>query len=814
MRFKKALACIISASMLCASLTGCGSPDNTKADTAIKDKATNATSDAGPGTQAETTGKGDITTVSRDVDLTGSGSDEQSLKTVVGHFSNSDPSNAAKQETVYVKTGPSGTVNSIVVSNWLKNTGNSEELIDSSDLKDITNVKGDETYHRDKDGNVIWEANGDDIYYQGTTDRQLPVDVSISYKLNGRPVSAEDLAGKSGHVEIDISYRNNCENTVMIDDREEHVYTPFAVVSGVMLDEEKFHDIKVSNGTVIADGKRDIVVGMAFPGLIDSLNGTPIEDSELAGDIADRINIPSEVKIEAEAEDFESGMILTMVNSDIVDSLGLDDIDSVNMSGIQDSIREFSDAGEQLSDGTGRLQSGAQTLANGGRELAGGADALHTGILAYTNGVGRIADGATRLDEGAARLDSGAGDLKSGISELDNGMDSLNKGIRKTSDGASALKDGTENVNAGALQLKSGAEAVSAGVNTLTGQVTAIAGGVGQAAGAAGTLSAGIDALANATSVATTPDEIDTSSIALSGLVDGNTASALMLASLPTDQLETMGLTPEQIEGVKAIVAATSSGVIPAIVDNAATEAARAAAAQAGANGANAAKQQINAAITTPGEAGVSLQQGAAMLSSSLNESYNSLTSENSTSQLAALQSGAAELAAGAGSLAEGTSALRDGAQALYDGTVSLGEGSNKLKDGTGALNTGIASLKEGTASLKNGTGSLSEGVSELNSNSGGLTDGSLALSKGSTSLTDGLEQLLEGTTELNEGMIRFNNEGIRKLSTVFGSDIDSISSRIMAISEAGRNYKSFGGTSQDEDCSVRFIIESEEIKK
>ena len=271
-----------------------------------------------------------------------------------------------------------------------------------------------------------------------------------------------------------------------------------------------------------------------------------------------------------------------------------------------------------------------------------------------------------------------------------------------------------------------------------------------------------------------------------------------------------MGLTPEQIEGVKSIVSAVSSNVIPSVVDNAAQAVAK----QAGANGANAVKQQINAAITTPGENGLSLQQGAAMLSSSLNDSYASLTSESTTSQLAALKNGAANLASGAGDLAQGTSSLKDGASALYDGTKQLGEGSQKIKNGTSALNDGISTLKEGTATLKNGTGDLVKGTNELNSNSAQLVDGSKALADGSVTLTDGIDQLLIGSTALNAGMIKFNSDGIQKLTAVFDTDMDSINNRIKAISDAGKAYKSFGGTSQDEDCSVKFIIESEEIKK
>ncbi|MCR5719911.1 MAG: hypothetical protein K6F84_05045, partial [Lachnospiraceae bacterium] len=363
-------------------------------------------------------------------------------------------------------------------------------------------------------------------------------------------------------------------------------------------------------------------------------------------------------------------------------------------------------------------------------------------------------------------------------------------------------------------QLKTGADAVSAGVDSLTGQMENIAAGVGQAAGAAGSVSAGIDAIVAATGTETSPDEIDTSSISVTGLVDGGTASALMLSNIPEDQLAGMGLTPEQIEGVKNIISAVSSSVIPAVVDNAATGAAQAAAKQAGANGANAVKHQINGAITTPTESGVSLQQGASKLSSSLNESYATLTSETTKTQLGALKQGAADLAKGADNLCKGTASLKDGATSLYNGTKELSDGSQKVKAGTGALNSGIATLKDGTKALKNGTGGLVIGTRELNSNSSQLVEGSKALEDGSAMLSEGIDQLLDGTEALNEGMIKFNKEGVRKLTSVFDTDVESISNRIKAISDAGRAYRSFDQTKDDEDCSVKFIIESERIKK
>ena len=116
---------------------------------------------------------------------------------------------ADKVETVYVMADNQGSVNEVIVSDWLKNADASATIADTSSLSDIVNVKGNETYTKNDDGTITWNANGSDIYYQGTTDSELPVSVKISYQLNGEDISPEDLAGKSGNVTIRFDYTNN-----------------------------------------------------------------------------------------------------------------------------------------------------------------------------------------------------------------------------------------------------------------------------------------------------------------------------------------------------------------------------------------------------------------------------------------------------------------------------------------------------------------------------------------------------------------------------------------------------------------------------
>ena len=176
-----------------------------------------------------------------------------------------------KDETVYVLAGADGSVQKIIVSDWIKNTLASATLTDSSELTDVENVKGDETYTMDASNARVWDAAGNDIYYQGNIEKELPVTLKVSYTLDGKSVTPEDLAGKSGHVVIRYDYENKQYETVTIDGKQEKIYVPFAMVTGMLLDTDTFRNVEVSNGKLLNDGSRYVVAGIALPGMQESL---------------------------------------------------------------------------------------------------------------------------------------------------------------------------------------------------------------------------------------------------------------------------------------------------------------------------------------------------------------------------------------------------------------------------------------------------------------------------------------------------------------------------------------------------------------
>ena len=157
-----------------------------------------------------------------------------------------------KEETVYVNADAGGSVKLITVSDWLKNAGTTESLKDVSELDDIKNIKGEETFS-ESGNNLTWDTNGADIYYQGTTEKELPFSVKLTYYLDGKKISPSELKGKSGHLKIKIDYENNTKKTVSVDGKTEELCSPFVMMTGMILPNETFSNVTIDNGKVVSD---------------------------------------------------------------------------------------------------------------------------------------------------------------------------------------------------------------------------------------------------------------------------------------------------------------------------------------------------------------------------------------------------------------------------------------------------------------------------------------------------------------------------------------------------------------------------------
>lgn len=293
-----------------------------------------------------------------------------------------------KDEMVYVLAGADGSVQKVIVSDWLKNASGSEAIHDRSELHEIENVKGEESFTTGEDNAVVWDAHGSDIWYQGTTDKELPVEVRISYSLDGESIAPEELVGKSGRVTIRFDYTNRQYEEVEMNGQKEKIYVPFAMLTGALFDDETLTNIEVTNGKLIGDGAHTVVVGAAFPGLQEDL-----KISE------ERFEIPDYVEISGDAVDFEPGMTVTVATNELVSSL-VNEAD-IDESDIKETLKQS--VGDLL-EAMDQLESGAGSLASGAGNLDAGAASLQEGMTQLSNGLNKLAGSNDSLNEGAKQV--------------------------------------------------------------------------------------------------------------------------------------------------------------------------------------------------------------------------------------------------------------------------------------------------------------------------------------------------------------------------------------------------------------------------
>ena len=334
-----------------------------------------------------------------------------------------------KEETVYVNAKASGKTDKVTVSNWLKNSGSvSGNLEDESTLSDIKNVKGDEKYTADGD-KLTWSTDSEDIYYQGTTDKKLPVSVKLKYYLDGKEMKPSELKGKSGHLKITVDYKNNEKKNVSVDGKDTEVYTPFVMMTGMILPNETFSNVTIDNGKIISDGNKNIVVGFGMPGLKDSLN--------LSSEESDKVTIPESLSIEADVKDFTMSSTYTVALSDLLDDMNMDDIADVD--DLQTALDDLEDAALQLVSGSDTLADGAGTLADGVNTYTEGVDTLNAGIQKYLGSNGELSGSVTEYVNGVNKVVKGVQDYTDGVSTLADGVSSYVDGEKQLAAGASQL---------------------------------------------------------------------------------------------------------------------------------------------------------------------------------------------------------------------------------------------------------------------------------------------------------------------------------------------------------------------------------------
>lgn len=773
---------------------------------------------------------------------------------------------ADKDESVYLISDANGNVNKTIVVDHLKNKDKKDTLEDASNLSDIENVKGKEKFTQSGD-KLTWQAGGKDIYYQGTATEEPPVTQKVTYYLDGKEISPEDLAGKSGKVKIRFDYTNTTSYTETVNGEKQTVSVPFAAITGLVLG-DGFENIEVTNGKAEVSDSSSVVLGYALPGLKDSLG---IKDKDLDGDV----NIPEYMEMTADVENFSMPAAMTFVvnASDYVSTDGIDTSD------LDDMINDLKDASTQLQDGS-------KTLAEGTDTLSDGLSTLQSKLGTFASGVGTLKSGLKTYTDGVSTLSGGLNKLNSNVPTLSNGITTLNSSAKSLNDGVALLnatvsakftdsekKTLLDQVHSTLESQKS--EIEKQAQTTVASQKTAIQ---KQAQSAVDLQKTDIQKQAQST-VADQKEDIEKKAQAA---VDDQKEQIKSVAAETVKQQETeiknqaasaveqeftSGKTDyitneakKQLASIKPVIesgvkaqfvqkmAEKNSAItdydsaktffdqnvgmkdgaaeacvneqIDTIINNLAGSVASTA---KDASKIAAGEAAYTAASQTAGEAaytGASLAAGTAAYTAARQTAGEAAYAGASLAATTAAYTGASQAATtaaytGAVSGAEqATITSAEQTKATVAASInqkqangySLVTGMKALADGTQTLYNSVPTLTSGIKQLVDGSNTLVVNNAQLNSGASQLADGTNQIVSGVDQLTTGSKTLSEGAHTLADGMVQFNEEGINKILDAYNGDLKPFTDKLQAVIDAGEEYQTYSAIADGQTGSVKFI--------
>ena len=350
-----------------------------------------------------------------------------------------------KDETVYTNAKSNGEQYQTIVTDHLINEEDEKLLKDMTNLLNVENTSGDEKFTQDGES-LVWEADSNDIYYKGETDQELPVKLNIKYELDGKEISSDEIAGKSGKVKITISFENKEEHEVQINGKTEKMYTPFVVATGTYINNDNNKNIEVTNGKAIDDGSKTMVVGLTFPGMQESLN---IDK--------DTLEIPTSIEITMETTNFEMNNIINYTTPKLIEDSELD---------IFSKLDDIYSKVETLQSASKQIENGAKTLSDGTTTYVEKSEEFNQALNKFSDGVSSANTSYSSIDAGIKNLNSSVPDLTSGTKSLSDNLGAVNNGVKTMSDILDGSQESMNNLKNGAQNISGGLTQLSAAMKT------------------------------------------------------------------------------------------------------------------------------------------------------------------------------------------------------------------------------------------------------------------------------------------------------------------------------------------------------------
>jgi len=324
-------------------------------------------------------------------------------------------SSFSKSETVYAVMNGDGSIKSTTVSEHLYSASGLANVTDKTTLTDIQNTESDAEFTQNGE-ELVWNTNDTDVYYKGNTDKALPIDVKVTYALDGQEAALEDIIGKSGHLTVTVNLKNNETGTVNVNGKDRTIVTPLITAVGVILGGDAAN-VTAEHGMIESAAKSSVAAFVTLPGVKNSLSGLLPDEVDSIEDY-----LQDTVTVEADVEDFTCPQVMVACATSTA-ALGTDNVFDLS------SINDLTDGINQLNDAMSQLMDGASQLVDGTSQLAGG-------VLA-------LLDGANTLNNGAAALDDGLGQLTNGLDTLSANNAALNAGAQQVADGVLASANKT-----------------------------------------------------------------------------------------------------------------------------------------------------------------------------------------------------------------------------------------------------------------------------------------------------------------------------------------------------------------------------------
>ncbi len=657
-----------------------------------------------------------------------------------------------KDETVYVLANAEGEAKRVIVSDWLTNPDGEKDLADVTTLKSAKDVKGSAFL---KDG-VWYNADGADVYYQGDAEDALPMTLTLTYTLDGEAKTAAEMTGKSGRVTIRVT----CDVT----ETKDGVKVPFAALTAALLDNDVFTNIEVTNGKLLDDGDRTVVVGWALPGLQETLK----LDTET-------VTLPEYVEISADAKSFEAPTTLTVVTNELFNAV---DVDSIDTTEITENIDKLKDGMEQLKDGAARLADGVSELNDGAKTLADGATELNDGAKALKEGASPLADGVSQLNDGAKALETGSAQLTEGLNTLTANNEALASGATKLFEtvlGIANTQLSAAMENAPTLTIENYEETLTALLDACSEE--------------------GIDKQVHDQVEAVVNQNRDQIEAAVTAKVQEAVAAQVEEAvreNVTAQVLAAMDMTAD------AYKAALESG---ALTDEQKSQITAAVDAQMK-------TQEVKAVLAQQTEQTMASDEVKATIEQNVNEQVEALTQQNlSSDDVQAKRAAALEQAQTAAASLTALKAQLDDYRTFYDGLNAYLAGTAQAASGANELKTGAAQLAAGTDELNGKVPALLDGIDQL-------ADGTNTLNENIPSLTDGVQQLLDGANELKDGLNTFDEEGVSKLVSLVEDDLADTLDRVKAALHAANAYTTYTALGENMTGRVRFVWRTDANQK